>query len=122
MSSSFKPPAYRCPKPSGQAVVTVRLTDGTRRDIYLGPYRSIASHAEYARVVAELAANFGRMAAADPLASDLTGVELLARFREHPDRYYRLPDGRRRRFTTSGWPSGTSGSCTGTPRRPRSGR
>ena len=48
-------PSYRLHKSSGQAVVTVRLSGGDRRDIYLGDYNSPESHREYGRIIAELA-------------------------------------------------------------------
>jgi hypothetical protein len=54
------PPSYRRHS-SGQACVTVRASDGRRREILLGPWESPESKAEYARVLAELAANQGRM-------------------------------------------------------------
>jgi integrase len=51
-------PAYR-PHVSGQAVVTVRLVTGGRRDIYLGPHGSIESKEEYERVLSVLRTNGG---------------------------------------------------------------
>lgn len=47
-----KVPSYRHHKASGQAVVTLN-----GKDVYLGPYRSDASRAEYDRLVAEWLAN-----------------------------------------------------------------
>jgi hypothetical protein len=44
------PPSYRRHS-SGQAVVTVRLTDGSRKDILLGPWDSKRSRDEYARIL-----------------------------------------------------------------------
>ena len=49
-------PTYRLHKQSGQAVTTVRLPDGRRRDVLLGRYQSPESKAEYQRVLAELSA------------------------------------------------------------------
>src|SRR5437763_887438 len=46
--STKRQPKYRFHKASGQAVVTI---DG--RDVYLGAYDSIESHAEYKRVVGD---------------------------------------------------------------------
>jgi hypothetical protein len=44
-------------KPSNQAVCTVRLADGGRKDIYLGLWNSAASKAEYNRIVSIVSAN-----------------------------------------------------------------
>ena len=55
MPRSHKVPSYRLHKPSGQAVVTIRLARGVRRDVYLGEYNSPDSRREYGRIVAELA-------------------------------------------------------------------
>jgi integrase len=54
--SRSRTPAYRRHRPSGQAVVTVKLPDGGRKDIYLGKWNTAASRREYARIVGELAA------------------------------------------------------------------
>jgi integrase len=93
MPKAFTPPTYRRHKPTGQAVVTVRLTDGTRKDLYLGPYGSAVSHAEYSRVVAELAVSHGRLAPTSVAALDITVSELLLLFKRHAEEHYRHPDG-----------------------------
>jgi hypothetical protein len=54
------PPQYPSKPLRGQARITVRLLDGRRHDIYLGPFGSPESRAEYRRVLAELEANAGR--------------------------------------------------------------
>jgi integrase len=81
-------PSYRKHSPSGQAVVTI-----AGRDIYLGPYGTKTSKAEYDRVVAEWLVT-GRQStgqAAD--SSDLTVAEVVDRFWTHVQVYYRHPDG-----------------------------
>ena len=47
-------PTYRLHKQSGQAIVTIRTSNGRRRDVLLGKYGSPESKADYARVIAEL--------------------------------------------------------------------
>lgn len=88
-------PSYRLHKPSGQAVVTVPLPGGGRRDVYLGPHDTPDSHKEYARVVAELAAASAGVPAAGPgpARADLTVDELLLAFWRHAERHYRRDDG-----------------------------
>jgi integrase len=74
-------PKYRHHTPSGQAVVTL-----SGKDVYLGKYGSIESHQKYARVVAEWEAN-QHLAVAD--TSDMTVTELIARYMQHAESYYR---------------------------------
>ena len=78
-------PTYRKHKPSGQAVVTLG-----GRDHYCGPHGTRASHAEFDRLVGEWLANGRRPLA---VAADLTVAELVARFWDHAQAYYRHPDG-----------------------------
>ncbi len=92
MSRPSKVPAYRLHKSSGQAVCTVRLAGGGRRDIYLGPYGSEESKAEYARVTAELAAAASADSAAIP-GSAASVNEVLLAFWRHAERHYRRADG-----------------------------
>ena len=47
-------PAYRKHKSTKQAVVTVRVADGSRKDLYLGRHGTAASKKEYNRVLALL--------------------------------------------------------------------
>jgi integrase len=77
-------PSYR-PHKSGQARVTLN-----GRDILLGEYDSAASRAEYSRIVGEWIAN-GRQIPDTP--KDLAIDELVARYRQHVESYYRKPDG-----------------------------
>ena len=87
-------PSYRKHTQSGQAVVTIRLADGTRRDVLLGRHGSPESRAEYQRVLAQL------QTAADPAAAVtgrpdpcLTVNELFLAFWRHAQEHYRRPDG-----------------------------
>jgi hypothetical protein len=89
------PPSYRRHS-SGQACVTVRNPDGCRREILLGLWESAESKAKYARILAELAANQGRLppkAAGAGAASDLTVNEVILAYWQHAEGYYRHPDG-----------------------------
>jgi integrase len=90
------PPSYRRHS-SGQACVTVRDLAGRRREILLGPWNSPESKAEYARVLAELAAHQGPFALHQHTVSafsDLTVNELILAFWQHAQQHYRHPDGR----------------------------
>jgi integrase len=78
---SARTPSYRIHKSSGQAVVTL---DG--RDYYLGRYGSVASRAEYDRLISEWLANGRRMPSSAP--SDLAVAELIAQYTEFADWYY----------------------------------
>ena len=82
---SLRTPSYRHHKPSGQAVVTL-----SGRDIYLGPFESGASRAEYDRLIAEWLSN-GRTPARSASAEgpDLTVNELLLAFVRWAETYYR---------------------------------
>src|SRR5687768_1589282 len=82
-------PTYRLHKQSGQAIVTLRLPGGRRRDVLLGLYDSPESKAEYERVLTELRAQPG---AALP-RPDVTVNEVLLAFWRHAERHYRRADG-----------------------------
>jgi integrase len=89
------PPSYRRHS-SGQACVTVRGPDGRRREILLGAWESAESKAEYARVLAELAAHQGRLPHQAPGAStttDLSVNEVILAFWRHAEQHYRREDG-----------------------------
>jgi integrase len=75
--------------------VTVRLPDGRRREILLGPHDSDESRAEYARVLAELAANQRRLPARAPgsAPTGLSVIEVILAYWQHAQTYYRHPDG-----------------------------
>ncbi len=83
-------PTYRLHKQSGQAVVTLRLPDGHRRDVLLGAYGSDASKAEYQRVLAEWRSAGGPAGA----TAGLTVNELILAFWKHAEQHYRHADGR----------------------------
>jgi len=90
-------PSYRLHKQSGQAVVT--LSDAAtrrRRDVLLGVYKTPASRAEYARVIAEWEANDRRLPAAADAPADLTVNELVLAFLDYADAHY-PPEGREAR-------------------------
>jgi hypothetical protein len=74
-------PRYCRHRASGQAIVTIH-----GKDIYLGPWSTKASKAEYDRIIGEWLAN-GRQ---KPKAgSDLAIVELVERFKVYAEGYYR---------------------------------
>ena len=84
-------PVYRRYKPTNQAVCTVRLPAGGYKVLYLGTYNSVASKAEYQRVVALVSANGGVYPAA---GADVTVSEALLAFARFATGFYRDPDGR----------------------------
>ena len=88
------PPAYRRHS-SGQACVTVREAGGRRREILLGPWESPESKAEYARILAELAANQGRAHPQAPASAPVSVSvnEVILAFWRHAEQHYRDPDG-----------------------------
>ena len=88
-------PTYRLHAPSGQAVITLRLPDGGRKDVYLGEYDSPESRQEYTRILQEIAVSPGPKSAASPIVgqTDLTMNELLEAFMEHARCHYRHPCG-----------------------------
>jgi len=73
-------PTYRLHAATGQAVCTVRLPDGSRKDLYLGKHNSAASKAEFHRLVALIATNGGIYPTGSP---DLTVSEALVRYARH---------------------------------------
>ena len=81
-------PSYRKHRVSGQAVVTIG-----GRDIYLGPYGTKASRAEYDRVIAEWLANGRRPACPIGGATDFSVAEIVDRFWVQAQEYYRHADG-----------------------------
>src|ERR1043166_9303533 len=89
------PPSYPSKPHKGQARITVRLIDGRRHDLLLGPFGSPESRAEYRRVLVELEAHGGRLLPKEDgrMASDLTVSELCLQFWRHAEEHYRLIDG-----------------------------
>jgi integrase len=86
-------PSYRRHKRSGQAVVTIPLAGGKRKDLYLGPWKSPESKQAYARIVAQLQAGLDH-AIIREVAKDLTIDEALVRFLKYCDGYYLDPAGK----------------------------
>jgi len=76
-------PKYRQHKASGQAVVTIQ-----GHDFYLGPWDTKASKVEYDRIIGEWLAAGRRLPGRDRESSDLTIVELLARYKAFALQYY----------------------------------
>jgi len=85
-------PSYRHHKPTGQAVVTIRLPDGTRRDEYLGKFNSADSCREYARVIAEQALGLVPGSLAKP-GSNVTVDQMLLPYWRYVEQHYRDPEG-----------------------------
>ena len=77
-------PKYRRHKASGQAIVTIQ-----GHDFYLGPWNSKGSKVEYDRIISEWLAAGRQLPATNGEASDLTIVELLARYKKFAQRHYR---------------------------------
>src|SRR5262249_33568806 len=89
-----EPPRYRLHKQSGQAVVSLPLGSGKYRDVLLGTHDTPGSRAEYARVLAEWAAN-GQAAQtpkAQSPAADLSVAEVMLAYWQHVEQYYCHPD------------------------------
>ena len=84
--TKFKP-SDRRQKRKGPDLAYVVL-NGHR--FYLGKYDTLESRAEYRRLVAEW---FARRVQPKVAQDQITVVELIARFMEHADRYYRKADG-----------------------------
>lgn len=85
-------PVYRHHKPTGQAICTVRLANGSRKDLYLGKHGTAASRVEFNRILALVAANNGTYPTIDP---DVTLSELLLAYYRFADGYYRDPEGKK---------------------------
>ena len=87
------PPSYRRHS-SGQACVTVRDLSGRRREILLGKWNSPESKTEYARIIAEMAANQGAVArqSQDHVGQDDLKVNaLILAFWKHAEAHYGKP-------------------------------
>ena len=79
-------PSYRFHKASGQAIVTLPLLDGRRKDVLLGGYDTPESRAEYARVIGEWQANHARTPG--PAGGDVTVNEMVLAFLTWAKGYY----------------------------------
>ncbi len=86
-------PTYRRHKQSGQAIVTLNLPNGSRRDVLLGVYNSPESKAEYARLIAEFGVSPTVATVRIPIEAAPTVNEILFAFWEHAQRHYRRTDG-----------------------------
>ena len=75
-------PRYRLHRPSGQAVVTLGA-----KTHYLGPWKSKSSKVEFDRLTGEWLAA-GRQPSSAAAGSDLTVVELVARYWKHAKQHY----------------------------------
>jgi hypothetical protein len=87
MPEPLRIPNLRHHKPSGQAVVTLPLPNGKRKDLYLGRWNSRESKAEYARIVGELAVT----PVIDAVVNKSTGItvnEILIGFWRYAETYY----------------------------------
>jgi hypothetical protein len=80
-------PAYRFHKQSGQAIMTLRLPGGLRRDVLLGPWDSSASRKEYARRVSEITVA-PVVAVRDSKSEPITVAEVALAFLEWAAGYY----------------------------------
>jgi integrase len=89
---SDRVPSYRRHRQSGQAIVTLTDGCGGRRDVLLGEYGTVASRAEYARVIAEWEAAGRRLPSAAG-AADITVAELVLAYLQHVEEHYRHADG-----------------------------
>jgi integrase len=85
-------PSYRKHKASGQAVVSLPMGDGRRKDVLLGRYGSKESGVAYSQVIAEWEAR-GRRMPTPEAAPGLTVNQLIAAFMQHARSYYRRLDG-----------------------------
>lgn len=84
--SSNHLPKYRKHRASGQAIVTI-----CGRDYYLGPHGTKASKVEYDRLITEYLANGRQPLHTSP--TEITVVELCARYIDFAKGYYRKKDG-----------------------------
>ncbi len=84
-------PTYRLHRQSGQAVVTITMPGGQRRDILLGPHNSPESKQEYERVISQIRTGWQPLSIAD--SYDISVNEILVRYWRHAEQYYRDADG-----------------------------
>ena len=88
MARQHNSPKYRRQKRRGN--VDLAFVELAGRRHYLGPYDSDASREAYHRLLAEWTAS-GTVTPVEP--TEITIVELIARFWKHAHQYYRKPDG-----------------------------
>ncbi len=82
-----KVPSYRRHSASGQAVASIYSPNGARRDVYLGEYGTEESKAAYLRLLA------GDESVAGSPATSISIAELIVKFLDHAEMYYRHADG-----------------------------
>jgi len=82
-------PLYCLHRPTGQAVVTIRNADGSRKDVYLGKHGTEASKEEYRRVLAMIESSPTQPAT----PHGITVAELILAYLRHCDGYYLTADG-----------------------------
>ncbi len=82
-------PKYRHHRPSGQAVVSLRIGPDKYQDVYLGEYGSEASKLEYERVIGEWRQNSSKARK----AGTTTVAAVCRLFGEHARKHYQRPDG-----------------------------
>ena len=92
MSRRQKIPSYRLHSQSGQAVVTLPDSLGSRHDVTLGKYDTPESRAEYARVIAEWEASNHHVLPRNGQGS-ITINELILQLWPTIEAHYRRPDG-----------------------------
>lgn len=78
-------PGYRLHRQSGQAIVTVALVGGGRRDILLGKHNTPESKVEYRQICGLLLENGGFYPTG---AGDVTVAEVLLKYVQHAMKYY----------------------------------
>jgi integrase len=88
-------PSYLHHKPTNQAYVRLPDENGGRKPVYLGPYDSPESRAEYARIVQELSVSPILKSAGliSTGRSDVSVNEVLLAYIEHAEKHYCGPDG-----------------------------
>ena len=87
MPATRRIPKYRQNKTTDRAVVTLNGVDH-----WLGKYDSPESRQKYDRLVSEWLANDRRVPQVKH-AADITVLELVAKFWQHAETFYRRPDG-----------------------------
>lgn len=89
-------PAYLKHRASGQAITVVRLEDGRRKQIYLGPHASPESHRKYREVLARYlnpATDLESEEADGRSHAGRTVADVVAQFLAWAEGYFRRPDG-----------------------------
>lgn len=93
------PPPLKCQSKSNRAYIRISA-GGIDRNIYLGEYGTPEAQANYARVVAEIAAG-KNLLVPDQTRGQLALAEVLSRWWVHAEGYYRKADGTSKTELTS---------------------